>query len=480
MNQPKRKSRRQTTDLVVLALLLVLLVGGSGCGLLIGGRKAPAKAQIATLGRKDSKVAGPIAQVELQGELERFSDQYTVVLGQALETFETRVDTAKARYWARNLLLNQGAATFTIAAGPNPAVNLLDMVVMVSLARLDLETYWLPQVYGDSALPLLETYRKLEAQIWLTADKVLQPEQQTELHEMIHQWRAQNPDVHEVSFIRFREFAAALGQSVRRESAGPGSLFDVFFLDPLASLDPSTRAIEQSRQLAERAMYYGERLPWLLRWQGEIFLLETAQTPELKRVLSDATQFSQAAKTISEAAQRLPQDLADQREAAIQQALAGIAMERTNLFVSLAAEEERLGGLLTELRQTLMSGTAVASTVSTAAVSISGLVSSLDRTTSNAEPFRIRDYAETAARIEAAAERLNVLALTLDQKAPALLGSTEMTARSLANHIFKLSVWLVIILFAAALGYRWITRKWFSNLGPTLRRHGGGGRENQP
>ena len=60
----------------------------------------------------------------------------------------------------------------------------------------------------------------------------------------------------------------------------------MLFLNPLAGLDPTAMAIQETRQLAERAMYYSQRMPTLLNWQVQLLSLQLAGQPEIREILS--------------------------------------------------------------------------------------------------------------------------------------------------------------------------------------------------
>ncbi len=67
--------------------------------------------------------------------------------------------------------------------------------------------------------------RKLEADIWSLCGKLLTPEQQGDLRDLIRQWRDENPDKKYVNFIRFSDFGAQLGRKPHLEKiTKPGGL----------------------------------------------------------------------------------------------------------------------------------------------------------------------------------------------------------------------------------------------------------------
>src|SRR5208283_986920 len=178
---------------------------------------------------------------------------------------------------------------------------------------------------------------RLETNAWALADRLLKPDQQKELMGMIEAWRRQHPNQRHVDAIRFRELAAAVGMSQQVASPPPNSVFSLLFLNPLSGLDPTAQAIQETRQLAERAIYYSQRMPTLLNWQVQLLSLELANQPETKQILSDAERLTRSTEAFAQVADQLPKLVNDQRQAGIQQLLDGLASERTNLLAGLAA-----------------------------------------------------------------------------------------------------------------------------------------------
>jgi len=113
---------------------------------------------------------------------------------------------------------------------------------------------------------------------------VLTPEQHQELRQGIEHWRQQNRNLRNVGMARSSDFIdLVLTPTLESGRNSPHGLLNVVGLDPLSRLDPAVREIERSRYLAERAIYYGERLPKLLSWQAELFMYEMANQPRPSR-----------------------------------------------------------------------------------------------------------------------------------------------------------------------------------------------------
>ena len=125
--------------------------------------------------------------------------------------------------------------------------------MLLSLFRMTVEDYWVPHVFGEQAPGAIAAYQALEADIWVIANEVLTPEQGQELHELIHEWRAANPNQYTVSHYRFSEFKRKGRRSSFPDERQPGGLF--------AKVSEVTRTADETLLLAERAMYKAGRLP---------------------------------------------------------------------------------------------------------------------------------------------------------------------------------------------------------------------------
>lgn len=140
---------------------------------------------------------------ELQLRVMRFADEYSGRIYEPIQRFLVATTSPGERLAAQNWRLSQATSAYTIASGPNPFTNTLDMVVLSTLSRMVVEDHWVGERYGDRALALQEIQHSLESKAWRLAEDVLDPDQINELHEAIDQWRAQNPKVRAVSHIHF-------------------------------------------------------------------------------------------------------------------------------------------------------------------------------------------------------------------------------------------------------------------------------------
>ncbi len=127
---------------------------------------------------------GPVTFPVLQQQVMRFADIYASTVAQACDDISASTTNADLRLLALRWKLGQATSAYTDATGENPAVNALDMLVLVSMARMVVEGYGY-KTYGDEVLPLLNAQRSLESNVWMMASGVLKPSQEQELKGMI-------------------------------------------------------------------------------------------------------------------------------------------------------------------------------------------------------------------------------------------------------------------------------------------------------
>jgi hypothetical protein len=442
---------------IVVALAFFALIL-TGCSMLRMPHSQP-KAQMDSLLLTNGPT-GPVTFPVLQQQVMRFADTYAATVAQACDEINANSTNPAIRLTALRWKLAQATSAYTDATGQNPAVNALDLLVLVSMSRMVTEGYGV-QTFGDAIAPLLEVQRNLETNAWTLAGGVLKPAQQQELRDLINEWRAKNPNQRYVGQIRFREFVTALGRMPSQSSTAPTSIFSLLYLDPLAGLDPTAAAIEETRELGERVMYYTQRMPNLLSWQAEVLAYQLAGQPASQQVLDDANRLATSSEIFAQTAQQLPRLINDQRQAAIQQILDG-----------LTAQGNKSRELLTDTRSTLYAAGDAATNINAAIKSLTAFVQYVSPTNAsassgtNSTSFNVLDYGTAAAQIGAAANNLNALLASVNQSTPQLEKLSQQTkadADDIVRHAFIYGLVLVLILLAgsvlAALAYRVLANK---------------------
>jgi hypothetical protein len=431
----------------VLPLLLVSVALLSGCALtnsLFRDRAAEERAA---------------ALLQMQLSVMRFADEYAARVTEQVGIFQHATSDPGDRLESQSWLVSQATSAFTIAAGPNPELNAVDMLVFATLSRMVIEDRWVGELYGPRADGLLTTHKALESRAWSFAPKLLSPAQIVELRSGIEAWHRENPLGRVVPFIHLEDFAFASNATLTG-TASAGSIFSFLGIDPLSNLDPAVREIAQTRQLAERAVYYGQRAPKLISMEAQRLTFAVAMTPESVRLLENADRLGGAAQAASNLAGDLPRLLADERYAALEQ-LTGILDQR----------QGELQAMLVELRSALETGGTTSDSVRETIATLDTLLARFDRPASStarpgARPFDVTEYTEALRVLGETAQQLQLLLGQADGKMPALdQASLRATGQlvSLVDHVYWRLVQLILVLVAAgvlgALGYRAVTRR---------------------
>ncbi len=293
-------------------------------------------------------------------------------------------------------------------------VNALDMLVLATLSRMVVDDAWVSERFGARATPLRDAHRRLEEQAQAIAEDVVTADQYAQMQRIIDEWRRQNPHIRAVSYVHFRDFANSIGHPTSGENLSLGSLFSLLGIDPLSGLDPAVREIAQSRALAERAIYYAQRLPNLLDMQAEQMTDQFAVTPETVRLLGNIDRTAKAAEDTGRLASELPEVIAREREAAIRQFMEAINVETAHTR-----------SLITELRGTLEAGTATSNSLTTTIRAFDQLMAGFQKPApagappaTPGRPFDITEYTAAAAQITRAADELKQLIAGIEQGSP--------------------------------------------------------------
>jgi hypothetical protein len=440
---------------VLLVLLLVTL--STGCRLMNTVMKVPGQTvRAVTPGSKGQPAVDP---VEVQEMLLRFADSYStemILSADKLRHGTNAPDTAEILKW--KIALN--TQTCAIASGPNDIANLLDMTVFVTVTRMAVEDYWQPKVFGDSALPMLESCRNAETHIWQFAGTVVTPKQVAELHKAIEGWRQRNPLPEDVLGARAVGFASRVVQANKSGTPTVDDVFNLLNVDPMSGLDPAVREIEQTRLFAERALFVTQQMPMLLRWQIELLSVNSMEMPTVQQLVTNTTQIAASADRVSRVAEQLPGQVSAEREA---------------ILTALQSQETNVSSLMT-------SGTQMSDSLNTTLTTFTALMklfgvgdtNSAGPPDTNSQPFRIQDYTQTAAQLEATSRQLTELLLTLNQtldstnlaRLSAQVGpvvqQAQIGGKEVVDYAFWKGVLLVVIVLAAALIYRFLVVRMIS------------------
>ena len=304
---------------ILITVMIITLSGGN----LLGAQKD----------KKAEKKKFVITEAQLQSHLMSFADRFASVLSMVIAQFESQNPVEKTRYEVLELITFSLSHAYIIAGESDPDVALLDMMSMVTLGRIIFEEEG-PSQYGEVMAPVIRGYQKAEADINKIAAKVLNPNQMYNLMSIIRHWRKENTGVKFFPLVRFSNFAADRRESTLTRAEDPEGLFE--------SVESASEAVEEMRLLAERGMYLATRMPQLWGLFGDLWLTRWMNNADLQKTLSDVQQLSQGTASLASIAEKLPDQIAKEREAAIKQAISEISAERKATLEALLDEERRI------------------------------------------------------------------------------------------------------------------------------------------
>jgi hypothetical protein len=404
---------------------------------------------------EDRKVEARATELlELQARNMRYADMYVGTLMEVTTHMEGAHSDPAQRYALSGWMLFGANSAFSHASAENAVLGTLDLVTLATLSRMIVETSG-PARFPDQAAAMLAAHTELEAAAWELAAQILTLAQQADLRRVLTEWRQSHPDSEIAPFLRFQEFLSeAPTTSSKSRVSMPSSLIGLVGLDPMSGLDPAVRQVEQSRLLAERAVYYAQRLPILFDLQLDRSVNRLAAGPESQKLQGQVASLTASAATFASVAQALPATISAEREALIAQ-----------LNETLTMQAATLRPLLVDMRGTLQAGTEAAASIDEATRSIDALVARFAKKPgepATGRPFDVTEYTQAAAEIARAAAQLDQVIGSVGTQAPRLGAALEASAaqgRSLVDYFFVRVAWLIALLCIGLLATLLIYRR---------------------
>jgi hypothetical protein len=417
---------------------------------------------VGKMGPKDNTDQRATQLQDLQLKVMRFADEYSGRILSPIREFQRNTDSPEARLATQNWLVQQTTTAYTIATGPNPVTNALDMVVLTTMSRMALEDGWIEEQFGDRVHALRGVYGTLEPESWALLEGAVTADQIQAVHAALDDWRAKNPHVHSVSYVHFRDFVSS-PEAIKSRSLGGSSLLSLLGLDPLSTLDPTVQEFARTRQSVERAMYFLQRSPQLLDMQVERVTYQLAVMPESRALLADLDRTSHAAASAGRLADALPELVAREREAAIRQFMGEIQ-----------SQQAQMRELLTDMRATLQAGTAASDSVKETTRALDAFIAGFrkppDPRQPPGKPFDITEYTATAHELAAASTQLQGLLAQLNASGPGVARLTDSAATQLngvVDRAYRRAAELILILVTASLAAVLLYRLAMRRIAPT-------------
>ena len=405
-----------------------------------------------------------VTAAELDKAAYAFADRYTTQIVAATDAVLRGNPSAEQRRLAHQVKLISVSGVYDIVTNAEPFSKLMDLLMVVTL-----QSYrWIDEdqaerTFGARGAPLIQAMRALRVDIWNVASRVLRPEQMQQLDALILDWRKRNPHVDILSYLRFDEVAGQRGSNALEEIKATG-----FF----AEIAGATKVADDARLLAERAFYQAKRMPFLLTWQMESLMNDMLIKPELSQSLNAADSLAKSADRTSLAVEKLPEQMAKEREAIV-----SILEDKNGRLAKLLGEVRNTTGaadqLAARVHKVAESGERLTLNLRDTATGVTTTSQALDQLLSkhsgppkpNAKPFEIEPFVKVSTDINQTVAGLNALlgaTDTLIGKRPWAAPTQDVNAMLAAqiDHLFWRALLLIIAFFVLLLLYRVAAKRW--------------------
>ena len=377
--------------LIRLLLVLVLL---PGCALVDRAAHFTGRTVDRLVGREPPAPLRDPLYLHLQ--LAMLSDYVVTQLVQHTEEPLSAAKEARQRQMLLQLRLDYASAVWNAASGPNPYANAIDLLVTFAIGQKQLERSVVADVLGPALRPTLGVLQSAQHDTEKLVRSFLDPAQYQALQEAIARQGDTGTEGHGLGTIDLEKLLGAAGIA-SSGAGGPTSLLGILGMDPFAGLDPATREIGESRQFGERLLFNLQRLPFLIRLNGELLANDVARELGLDRMLASLERASTAMTQAAQTASAFPDQLDQQR---------------VRLVSDLRSEADRLGTLAREYRGAFEAASTTAATADQAFQTFGSVMARFETAggqTQPARPFDITEYSRTAATIGETAASLSML-----------------------------------------------------------------------
>jgi hypothetical protein len=406
--------------------------------------------------RKDKKapVVAAGLSAEKLAEIDQatfgYADRFVTLLSDACDKAAKDNPSADARRAALRIKLHNASSAYSIVTASSPLMQLLDLTTMVTLGHIQwVDEGQAKQTFGSAARPVEEAFSKAHQDIWALAGRFLSEEDLAAARQQIVDWRKQNPEVGMLAYVRFDDFGSG-------RSAGTHSKFSGGFFSQLSE---ANRNIDETRQLAQRALYFVQRAPRLIQWQVERSVEAVLEDPDVKKVLADVHMATTSLRDVADEIKRI-----DERHTMVTNIL--------SMVTTIVADAGRLG---TSANDTVREGGKTLVALKEASATLTDTLTTADRiysrinsngpvavTGSNAMAFDIREYTRAAEQVVAASREMNTLVRSTEGMIAShawtdRVGEVSQTARDRVDHITLRAIQVMVLFFLLLLGYRWLS-----------------------
>lgn len=209
-------STRLLLHLFATSLAMLVILFSNGC--MSSGQESQAQAdqRIAAARAKSAQalknsLVGGQRHISIQ-ELDQltygYADRYYMVISSAVDALKRGNPDPVQRRLAHQIKLNGVLAMNDIVTGNDPYSQVFDLVVSVTLESILLiDENRAELVFGERASGLIQAIRIMRVEAWELAAKVLTQDQLELLDYIILEWRRTHPEIEQVAFVKFDNFA---------------------------------------------------------------------------------------------------------------------------------------------------------------------------------------------------------------------------------------------------------------------------------
>jgi hypothetical protein len=238
----------------------------------------------------------------------------------------------------------------------------------------------------------------------------------------------------------------------------------------LVDTSGAERAVDEALLLAERALHYGQRLPWILEWQVEKVFYELAVEPEFRDIVAQTQGMTRSLDRFADSMEKLPQQMTAERQASIE-----------HLFAELDARQKMLQGAVSEVRAGLADADKLTLNLQKTTSGVNEVLINADKLMARfdsgseggdvaSEPFDINSYVNAINQLTVAIREANTLVLSTER----LTGGETMIGGVFDRVLWtgtKLILILCVAVFVTMLIYRAaarhiVARSSFEYVGP--------------
>jgi hypothetical protein len=369
--------------LLVFILLAALLAGGCATK---PAKPAEAGKPVAAGASKGLEPLGTQELLKWSLENQALIEWNVAVLAAGFNEVANTTTSLSARREALRVKAAYATASYAIASGPNPLLQVLDMLAMSELSyQTWVEDKRAVSTFGAQAGPVETAFTEIRERTHTQALKHLSADQIQDVDDMVRAWRKSHPGPAAVEFIRFEALADERSRSVK---------FNTDFGGLLGRIEGQAWDV---RFLGERMLMLASRMPLIAEWHAEAAEANIMAQPEIAEALT-------AMKQIQETQRPIPQEL---------KSLNGHMSALPTNFLAALGQQEEFKEALENMKQTGPRIQKLDESISALNQSVTLLGNEMSQIASNTQPDTLRRLTENAKKVAGIEVRSLILLATV-------------------------------------------------------------------